>query len=105
VLGEAPRDTLRVCGLGLLHPLSAGALGGFLAACRDVLVVEETEPYLERALQAIAHTHAPRTRILGKLSGHLRPEGELFRWQIAEALRAWQAGLRAVPCLPARGRG
>jgi indolepyruvate ferredoxin oxidoreductase alpha subunit len=93
VLGEAPRDALRVCRLGVLHPLPAATLGRFLAGCREVLVVEETEPFVERALQAIAHTHAPGTRVLGKLSGLLRPEGELFRWQIAEALRAWQPGL------------
>jgi indolepyruvate ferredoxin oxidoreductase, alpha subunit len=64
-------------------------LDRFLADCREVLVVEETEPFLERALQAIAHTRAPRTRVIGKGSGHLRPEGELFRWQITEALRTW----------------
>src|SRR3954451_22760096 len=65
VLGEAPRHGLRVCRLGMLHPLPVVALGRFLADCREVLVVEEPEPFLERALQAIAHTHAPGTCILG----------------------------------------
>jgi indolepyruvate ferredoxin oxidoreductase alpha subunit len=93
VLGDPPRDVLRVCRLGLLHPLPARTLGSWLASCREVLVVEETEPFVETALRAIAHTHAPGVRILGKLSGHLSPEGELFRWQIREALLAWQPGL------------
>src|SRR5262249_45181895 len=55
--------------------------------------VEETEPFLERALRAIALDRLPRIRILGKATGHFRPEGELFRWQIREALLAWQPGL------------
>ncbi|WP_435009359.1 thiamine pyrophosphate-dependent enzyme [Tundrisphaera lichenicola] len=93
VLGPEPPHGLRVGRLGLLHPLPVEALGRFLADCREVMVIEETEPFLERALRAIAHEHAPRTRILGKGSGHLRPEGELFRWQITEALRAWQPDL------------
>lgn len=93
VLGASGLDTLRVCRLGVLHPLPTRALGRWLDGCREVLVIEETEPFLERALRAIAHAHAPRTRILGKDSGHFRPEGELFRWQIREALLAWRPDL------------
>lgn len=94
VFGGSPPEGLRSCRLGLLHPLPALAIGRWLEACREVLVVEETEPFLEHALRAIAHTRAPRTRVLGKATGHLRPEGELFRWQIREALLTWQPGLR-----------
>lgn len=94
VLGVPPPEGLQVSRLGLLHPLPATAIGGWLDACREVMVVEETEPFLERAIRAIAHTRAPRTRILGKATGHLRPEGELFRWQIRDALLKWQPGLK-----------
>jgi len=90
VLGEGARDRLSVCKLGLLYPLPEAALGRWLAGCREILVVEENEPFVERSLHAIAHTRAPQTRILGKLTGHLRPEGELFRWQIQKALQAWK---------------
>src|SRR4051812_13763759 len=92
VLGNPP-EGLRSCRVGLLHPLPALAIGRWLGSCREVMVVEETEPFLEHAIRAVAHTHAPGTRILGKATGHLRPEGELFRWQIREALIAWQPGL------------
>jgi indolepyruvate ferredoxin oxidoreductase alpha subunit len=91
-LGDTPPIGLRLCRVGLLHPLPALAIGLWLRDCREVLVVEETEPFLEHAIRAIAHRKAPGTRILGKASGHLRPEGELFRWQIREALLAWQPG-------------
>jgi indolepyruvate ferredoxin oxidoreductase alpha subunit len=90
VLGDPAPEGLRLCRVGLLHPLPAQALGRWLGECHEVLVIEETEPFLEHAVRAIAHGQAARTRILGKGSGHLRPEGELFRWQICEALLAWR---------------
>src|SRR4051794_1929170 len=93
VLGNPTPEGLRTCRIGLLHPLPALAIGRWLRCCREVLIVEETESFLELAIRAVAHTHAPGTRILGKATGHLRPEGELFRWQIREALLAWQPGL------------
>ncbi|MGE3819254.1 MAG: thiamine pyrophosphate-dependent enzyme [Isosphaeraceae bacterium] len=96
VLGDPPPEGLRSLRLGLLHPLPASAIGRWLEACREVLVVEETEPFLEQAIRAIAHTRAPRTRILGKATGHLRPEGELFRWRIREALLQWRPDLKLI---------
>ena len=86
-------------------PAPGPAIGRWLEACREVLVIEETGPFLEHAIRSIAHAQAPRTRILGKATGHLRPEGELFRWQIREALLAWQPGLDIAGSLPGRGRG
>lgn len=97
VLGESARDRLSVCRLGLLYPLPEAALGRWLAGCREVMVIEENEPFVERALHAIAHTRAQGTRILGKLTRHFRPEGELFRWQIHQALQAWQPDIALSP--------
>jgi len=93
ILGERVGGQLSLFRLGVLHPLPAAALARWLASCREVMVVEETEPFIEQSLHAIAHAASPSTRVLGKLTGHLRPEGELFRWQIEEALRSWQPAL------------
>ena len=43
-------------------------------------------------LAAIAHDYGCPTRILGKLSGHVAREGELYRWQILEALQKFIEG-------------
>jgi indolepyruvate ferredoxin oxidoreductase alpha subunit len=94
VLGERFGDQLSLCRLGVLYPLPTTALGRWFATCREVMVIEETEPFIERSLHAIAHTGCLSTRVLGKLTGHLRPEGELFRWQIVEALQSWQPALK-----------
>ena len=97
MLGDAPRGDLRVLKLGVLFPLPREVVGRFLAGCREVLLLEENEPYLEVQIKALAHDLGAPVRILGKASGHTRREGELFRWQIQQALDAVPAGLRAGP--------
>jgi len=75
--------------LGTLYPLPRSLLTSFLAECLDVLVVEENEPYLEVQIRALAQEAGLRTRIQGKLNGKISREGELFRWQIQEALSSF----------------
>ena len=59
----------------------------FLPACNEVLVLEETEPFVKTQVEAIAHEHGCETRIHGSLSGHVSREGELLRWEIQRVLR------------------
>jgi indolepyruvate ferredoxin oxidoreductase alpha subunit len=93
VLGNDRPAGLQIFRLGLLHPLPERTLARWLASCREVLVIEETEAFVERALLAICHTHGLRTKVVGKLGGLVPSEGELFRWQIREAMLAWQPGI------------
>ncbi len=92
ILGEAPRDDLRVLKLGVLYPLPRDLVARFLSSCREVLVLEENEPYLETQIKAIAHDSGSRARIFGKQTGYTSREGELFRWQIQQALERFQPG-------------
>ncbi len=92
VIGEAPRDDLRVLKLGVLFPLPRETVGRFLAGCREALILEENEPFLEVAIKALAHDLGAPVRILGKATGHTRREGELFRWQIQQALERFVPG-------------
>jgi indolepyruvate ferredoxin oxidoreductase alpha subunit len=85
-LGTESRDDLRVLKLSALYPLPEELVARFLSDCRDVLVLEENEPFIESSIKAIAHDHELDVRIFGKLSGHVPREGELFRWQIQRAL-------------------
>src|SRR5579883_2788164 len=94
VLGDEPRDGLTLLKLGVLFPLPRGLVAGFLAGCREVLVLEENEPYLETQIKAVAQESDIRTRIRGKATGHTRREGELFRWQIQQALTRFVPGFR-----------
>jgi indolepyruvate ferredoxin oxidoreductase alpha subunit len=61
-----------------------------------VLVLEESAPFVERLLRGIAHDLGLKVRIDGKMTGLLRPVGELFRSEIRAALARWQPGI-AIP--------
>ena len=58
----------------------------FLGGCSTVLVLEENEPYVENLLKTHVQENRQEVNILGKASGHIPRVGELFRWQIQEAL-------------------
>jgi len=83
--GPLPAEA-RLFKLGNLYPLPAGRIARFLQGCREVVVFEENEPFVETALKAIAHDAGCRVRILGKQTGDVAREGELFRWQIQQTL-------------------
>jgi indolepyruvate ferredoxin oxidoreductase alpha subunit len=86
VLGDAPRAGLRILKLGVLFPLPRDRVAQFLSGCRVVLILVENEPYLETQIKAVAQDGSSRARILGKATGHTRREGELFRWQVQQAM-------------------
>lgn len=88
VLGNEATKDVRLLKLGVLYPLPEKILVRFLSACDQVLIVEENEPFLETHIKAIAHDHSCNTRIYGK-----HREGELYRWQIQEALGRFLPGL------------
>ena len=98
VVGDNPRDDLRVLKLGVLYPLPAEVVTKFLSGCREVLVIEENEPYVETHIKAIAYEAGCRPKVLGKETGHVGREGELYRWQIQQALEVFLPGF-----VPARG--
>ena len=86
VVGQPSEQQLSLLKLGILYPLPEETPVDFLKNCGEVLVFEENEPYVETEVKAIAHDHSCSTRVFGKLSKHVSREGELFRWQIQEAI-------------------
>jgi len=86
VLENYSLQELRLLKLGVLFPLPKNIIADFLQECQKVLIVEENEPYIEIQIKAIAHDIGCDTKILGKLNNHIHREGELFRWQIQEAI-------------------
>jgi indolepyruvate ferredoxin oxidoreductase alpha subunit len=96
VLGNAPREDVSVIQLTAVYPLPEGFLATALVGCRELLVLEENEPYLEVQLKALAHERGLAVRILGKRTGHVPREGELFRWQIQRALSLFLSDFRSL---------
>ena len=106
VLSKSGQPPLSVLGLGTLHPLPEEQIAGMLRSLDAVLVLEETAPFLEVQVQALAQRAGLSLPVYGRLSGHVPREGELFEQQIAEALLAllpewswptFEPGGRAMP--------
>ncbi len=89
VLKEELEEHYHILKLNVLYPLPKQKVLKFLKSCKEVLILEENEPFVETHIKAIAQDAGCCTQIFGKESKHVSREGELFRWQIQEALAAF----------------
>jgi indolepyruvate ferredoxin oxidoreductase, alpha subunit len=90
----ADRDLtgLRVLSLGTVHPLPTGQIVAFLQSVQTVLVLEETDPLVERAIRAVAQRVGLLLPIQGRDTGHIPRVGELSASHIAAALNNLMPG-------------
>ncbi len=88
VLGNNPSIPLQLLQLNTIFPLPEDAIMDFLSGCQKVLILEETEPFVEMQIKALAFEHKIRCSMYGKRSGHVPRVGELYRWQIRKALQS-----------------
>jgi indolepyruvate ferredoxin oxidoreductase alpha subunit len=99
---------LRILRLATLNPLPERLVTGFLTTVDTVLVLEETAPYVEVQVQALAQRTRLSLPIAGRFSDHLPRAGELFEAQIAHALKSllpdwsWPAFEPASRSMPSR---
>lgn len=59
-------------------------------------MLEEIDPFVEDQLKGIAFEAGAAVKIFGKRSGHVQWEGELYRWQIVQALKQFIPGFEPV---------
>ena len=86
VLEQSDDPPLALLGLGTLHPLPEAQIARYLRGLDAVLVLEETAPYLETAVQALAQRTGLTLPVYGRMSGHVPRTGEVFEREIAGAL-------------------
>lgn len=91
-LEGADRSPFRILKLGSLYPLPARVVSEFLGGCDEVVVFEEVDPYVEDMVKAVGYDAGATPKVLGKRTGHVRWEGELFRWNIQDTLKKWVPG-------------
>ena len=92
IVGKEASKDFRVLKLGTHYPLPEKTISKFLAGCVEVLILEENEPFVETQIKALAYDLDAHMKISGKLSGHVTREGELYRWQIQQALEIFLPG-------------
>ena len=89
VLGNDVPNDVRILKLSCLNPLPKRIINEFASGCEEILVLEETDPFVENQLKVVLHDIGLGPRIRGKQSGHVHWEGELFRWHIQKALEMY----------------
>jgi indolepyruvate ferredoxin oxidoreductase alpha subunit len=89
LLGGAVPPGLRILRLGTFHPLPVERVTAFLRTVESALVLEETAPWVERAVRAAAQAARLTLPIYGRDTGHVPRAGELFGPHIAAALNRY----------------
>ncbi|MEW6706193.1 MAG: indolepyruvate ferredoxin oxidoreductase family protein [Pseudomonadota bacterium] len=103
---DLERAGVRLYKVGLSFPLEATRMAGFVAGLREVLVIEEKGPVVERQIRGLFYNlpDAQRPTVLGKTDAQGRPllpsEGELRPSRIAAVVAEWLA--RHKPMLDRR---
>jgi indolepyruvate ferredoxin oxidoreductase alpha subunit len=99
VLDQNPGQAVRILKLGTLFPLPEKRIASFLSGLDRVLVIEETEPYIENQLPSIAYRAGLQLAISGRNSGHIPMAGELFPEHISQALGSFLPDWQIPPHL------
>lgn len=89
ILGDDLPNNVRILKLGCLYPLPKKIISEFARSCEEILVLEETDPFVENQLKVILYDLGHSAKVKGKQTRHVNWEGELFRWHIQKALKAY----------------
>ena len=91
------------------HPFPQELAVSFLSGLDKVLVFEELDPVIERALTYVSGKNGIKVEICGKLTGHVQNSGENTRDSVYEAMRIFMGAERTdevkddeLPPLPVR---
>jgi indolepyruvate ferredoxin oxidoreductase alpha subunit len=105
--GSFPHE-LCVMRLGTLNPLPYPLIERFLRGVSSAIVLEESDPLIEREIRAIAHRSSLHIPIFGRDTAHVFPVGELFSSQISLSLdqflpdRSWPIGEMEERAMPSK---
>ena len=80
------RGKVALLKLGLTNPFPERTVSDFANDFKEIVVVEEGEPFIERHLTALAKDLKPSLKICGKLTAHLPRTGELNYSAVDRAL-------------------
>ena len=81
ILNEEKRSDIPLLKLGAPYPFPKALADDFMYACEKVLVIEETDTFIEYLLR-------DSVRVLGRLSGHVPSQGELTPQAVHEIINS-----------------
>ena len=79
---------IRVLKVSTPYPFPEKLAVDFLSGLDEVLCVEELDPYIERELVYLCGKYGLKTKILGKMTGHMPRSGENSRDSVQDAMSA-----------------
>ena len=89
-LDNLPRENQpRVLRVATPFPFPEKLAREFLADLDEVLCIEELDPVIERALIFTCGKYGLKTRIFGKMTGHIAPSGENSMTSVGKAIRSF----------------
>jgi len=80
--------------IGTPTPLPERMVSRLLKAVKTVIVVEEGDPLVELHVRRLAKDASPKVKVIGKMSGHLPPVGEI-NTDIVSGVLAKMMGIRS----------
>jgi indolepyruvate ferredoxin oxidoreductase alpha subunit len=81
-------DGIGILKLGTIYPLPEEIIVDFLRSASQVLVLEDSEPYVENKVKAICHDAGIDAEVIGKTTGHIPGVDEVLRDDIARVLES-----------------
>ena len=90
---RASLGAVRTLKVSTPFPFPEKLAANFLSGLDEVLCVEELDPYIERELISVCGKYGLKTKILGKLTGHMPLSGENSR----DSVQAAVAGFMGLP--------
>lgn len=82
-------NKIMMLALETVFPLPEDLIGKFCENLKNVLILEEGEPVVEREILNIARQKNQTLQISGKFNFVVSRSGELFRWQLEDILSQW----------------
>ncbi|HBF42123.1 MAG TPA: indolepyruvate ferredoxin oxidoreductase subunit alpha [Desulfobacteraceae bacterium] len=90
IFNEEKRVDIPVFKVGTPYPFPEGPAEEFVSQCEKVLVIEETDTLIEYLLR-------DKTKVMGRLSGHVPAQGELVPKVVYDLINDVLAGLHLDP--------
>lgn len=81
------RDKVKIIKLELTFPIPSNFILENIRGCKQILVVEELDPYLEENVRSLLQKHGINIKVWGKEEAGIPEVGELNPAVVAEALR------------------
>lgn len=96
VIGSNMEKEFTILKISCLFPPPITKIKNILEDAEKVLVLEETESYIETVVRETAQNNSLSLPIWGRETGHVLKSGELFKWQIEDILTKFKPGFTSA---------